>query len=250
MDDTALGSVDRALVLLAMLYGGEILSVKAAAQRLGVAPSTAHRLLSSLRSRGFAIQDRARLYRIGPAFHTTAPDRLSFASLRRVAQPYMASTQTLIGETMHLMTLQNASVYFIDGIECDLPLRVALRTGARMPAYCSAGGKAMLASMNAPQVEELHEKGLTPWPTRKITTLKALERQLSHTRERGYGLNIEETEAGVCGIGVAITVADRAPIAAITFAVPSVRFKEHSERHYFDALLSCAAAIAARIKNG
>ena len=47
-------SVDRALVLLTALRDGEVLSVTDAAARLGVAPSTAHRLLTSLVHRDFA----------------------------------------------------------------------------------------------------------------------------------------------------------------------------------------------------
>ena len=60
-------SVDRALVLLTALRDGEVLSVTDAAARLGVAPSTAHRLLTSLVHRDFAFQDRDRRYRRGPA---------------------------------------------------------------------------------------------------------------------------------------------------------------------------------------
>lgn len=53
-------SVDRALQLLMMLQAGEILSVKLAAERLSIAPPTAHRLLRALKNRNFATQDPGR----------------------------------------------------------------------------------------------------------------------------------------------------------------------------------------------
>ena len=63
-----LESVDAALRLLQMLGRDGQLRVTDAADELGVAASTAHRLLSTLRYRGFAVQAGDRTYRPGPAF--------------------------------------------------------------------------------------------------------------------------------------------------------------------------------------
>lgn len=62
----ALDSVDNALRLLQMLRDVGALRLKDAAEELGTAPSTAHRLLAMLVYRGFAVQDEKRRYHRGP----------------------------------------------------------------------------------------------------------------------------------------------------------------------------------------
>ena len=61
-------SVDYALQLLLILKRDGVLRVSEAAAELGVARSTAHRLISMLRFRGFVEQARDRTYRAGSAF--------------------------------------------------------------------------------------------------------------------------------------------------------------------------------------
>jgi IclR family transcriptional regulator, acetate operon repressor len=52
------GSVDKALRLLELVGERQVLRVSEAAELLGVARSTAHRLLNALGRRGFVAQDR------------------------------------------------------------------------------------------------------------------------------------------------------------------------------------------------
>ncbi len=62
-----LESVDNVLRLLQMLRDVGGLRLKDAAEELGIAPSTAHRLLAMLVYRGFAVQDERRMYHPGSA---------------------------------------------------------------------------------------------------------------------------------------------------------------------------------------
>ena len=65
-----LTSVDNALWLLQLVAERQALRVSEAADLLGVARSTAHRLLSALRRRDFLMQDKPNgAYRPGPALH-------------------------------------------------------------------------------------------------------------------------------------------------------------------------------------
>ena len=69
-DGGRLTSVDNALWLLQLAAERQALRVSEAADLLGVARSTAHRLLSALRRRDFLMQDRPNgAYRPGPALH-------------------------------------------------------------------------------------------------------------------------------------------------------------------------------------
>ncbi len=244
-----LGSVDRALRLIMMLQAGETVSVTEAAARLGVAPSTAHRLLGALSYRGFAIQDTARRYCIGPALAAHAAT-VTTATLRSAANPALAALRQAFKETAHLMILRGTLIQFVDGVEADRALRVGLRIGGTMPAYCSAGGKAMLAALSTPEVEAMHGAGLPEWPTAKIRGLTTLKRQLAEIRQTGYGVQIEETEAGVCGVGAAILDLTGRPVAGLTLALPVGRFDRRSVPAMGRLLAQVAAETADRLYGG
>ncbi len=240
-------SVDRALQVITMLQSGERIGVSQVADRLGVAPSTAHRILNALCHRSFAVQDSDRGYRAGPALgQSQAP--VSRAVFSRASRPALAALSELLNETAHLLVLQGAFVRFIDGVESEQPLRVAMRLGAHMPAHCSAGGKALLAELAPPDVDRLYRGGMPRWATAKVGSVPELKRQLLATRRRGYGLNVEETEPGVCGLGVCVRDIEGRPVGAITVAVPSTRFKDR--RRFADAVrdaaLTAGNGLAAR----
>jgi len=84
-----INSVDYALQLARLLQQEGQLSVSQAAERLGVARSTAHRLLAMLVYRDFAEQGKDRLYRPGPALYPAGPDPESAQVLDRVARPHL-----------------------------------------------------------------------------------------------------------------------------------------------------------------
>jgi IclR family acetate operon transcriptional repressor len=219
-------SVDRALLLLGLLNRQRTVSVSQAATELGVAVSTAHRLLSTLRHRGFAVQDAERLYSAGPELIGAAQPVSSLPRLVRALHPHLEELFAEVGETVHVVVPAGTFVRFVDGIEGEQPLRVGLRTGGRMPAHCASGGKATLADLDWPEVLALYPQGLPPWPRAKIRDLPALRRYLEGVRERGYAVNVEEGEAGVCAIGVSVRGPERVPVAGISVAVPSVRFDD------------------------
>ena len=242
-DAAPLQSVDRALQLTLLLRGGRQLSVQEAAGVLGTAPSTAHRLLNALTRRGFAAQDRERRYVAGPVF---VPEvmQLNAGLLRRLAYPVLQNLHERLGETVQVMVLKRANILFVDGIEdVGRSLRVGMRIGDEMPAYCSAGGKALLAEMGNADVERLYRGGLTPWPTARFTTVSALKRHLTTVRRLGYGSSVEETERGVHGLGVSVRTPSGRTVAALTTAVPSVRFRRQDVHGYVESLTTARADL-------
>lgn len=240
-------SVDRALRLALVLRAGDALSVANAAQLLDVAPSTAHRLLNALVHRGFAVQGRDRLYAAGPVF-VGHPAEVSHETFRQLALPVLQELGARIHETVQVMVLSGNSVRFLDGVEAtDRNLRIGARRNDLMPAYCSAGGKAILAQLPNPDLEALYRGGLTPWPTARFTTLTALKRNLATVRKVGYGTSVEETEQGVRGLGVAVKGPEGQTVGALTAAVPSVRFRAEETAPIVAALHEAADDLGARL---
>src|SRR3954447_25847145 len=96
-------SVDNALRLLQLIGERQALRVAEAAELLGVARSTAHRLLTALRRRGFVTQDRPNgAYRPGPALYEIGLAAVSRIDIRRVARPVLEQLREETQETVSL----------------------------------------------------------------------------------------------------------------------------------------------------
>ncbi len=218
-------SVDNALKLLLQFKERASLGVSEAGEHLGVAPSTAHRLLTMLQYRGFAIQDEeSRIYRAGPALIEIGLKTVRDMSLLRQARPAIERLSELLDETVHLLVLEGADVRFVDGTESSRALRVTSRTGLLLPAHCTAGGKALLAGLDPQALRELYPlptlPGLTP---RSVRRREDLERELIGVRKRGYATNQGESEDDVTAVGVAVRDHRGRQRAAIAVALPSAR---------------------------
>ncbi|MBD9731625.1 IclR family transcriptional regulator [Streptomyces sp. H28] len=232
-------AVDRALVLLSLLAERGRLSVTEAGRELGVVPSTAHRLLATLCHRGFAVQGEDRVYQPGPQW-LAGPRQVPPLTDRM--RPHLRSLHAATNETVHLLARVGTEVSFLDGIEGARSLRVGLRTGVRMPAYRTSGGKAMLADLEPSAVDALHRGGLPSPPDASLTDLAALRRELDHVRRDGFGRNEDESEPGVTALGVSLGFVDGHHVA-LAVALPSVR--AHSDRRgalVDELLLTCRQA--------
>ncbi|MBA2701234.1 MAG: IclR family transcriptional regulator [Candidatus Limnocylindrales bacterium] len=218
-------SVDNALKLLLQFKERESLGVSEAGEHLGVAPSTAHRLLSMLQYRGFAIQDDdSKAYRPGPALIEIGLKTIREMSLLRQARPAIERLSERLDETVHLLVREGADVRFVDGAESSRALRVTSRTGILLPAHCTAGGKALLAELSPGTLRELYPaRALSGLTARSVRSRDDLERELATVRARGFATNAGESEDDVTAIGVAVRDHRGRQRAAIAVALPSVR---------------------------
>ena len=230
----AITSVDHALRLAQLLQREGQLTVSEAAERLGVARSTAHRLLAMLVYRDFAEQGPDRSYRAGPVLHRSGPMPEQTVLLRDVALPHLQVLVAKVNETANLMVRVGRQTRFISTVECDQALRVGDRTGRVLPAHLASGGKAMLAALDARQLGDLYQG--------EDADLPGLRKELSLIRQRGFALNEQSTEAGVSAIGVALPGPGEPP-AALSLAIPAARFPHDQLLTWVSALTSTAADI-------
>ena len=230
----AITSVDHALRLAQLLQREGQLTVSEAAERLGVARSTAHRLLAMLVYRDFAEQGTDRRYRAGPVLHRGGPVPEQAALLRDVALPHLQVLVAKVNETANLMVRVGRRTRFITTVECDQTLRVGDRTGRVLPAHLASGGKAILAALDDRQLSELYHG--------EDADLPQLRKELSLVRQHGFALNEQSTEAGVSAIGVALPGPGEPP-AALSLAIPSARFHHEQLLAWVSALTGAAADI-------
>ncbi|MFC4466054.1 IclR family transcriptional regulator [Streptomyces xiangluensis] len=233
-----IASVDHALHLATLLQQEGPMRVSDAAERLGVSPSTAHRLLAMLVYRDFAEQRPDRRYQAGEVLRPTVTTQAPVTLLREVALPHMQELADAKEESVNLIVLAGTEARFLATAESQSPqiLRVGTRAGRSLPAHLTSGGKAILAAL----------------PTEDLTAfcdgdtevdLPRLRRELARVRKRGFALNNQETETGLTAIGVRVRAPAHGLIAAVAIAIPTARFRRDRLPHWVSALATTASAI-------
>ena len=238
-------SVDHALQLATILQVEGALTVTAAAQRLGVARSTAHRLLTTLVYRDFAVQAEDRSYSAGPVLALGIHTQSRADSVRALAMPHLAALVDRTGESANLTVLAGDRVRFVGSVESQQPLRVGNREGTVFPAHLTSGGKAMLAELADETVRELHSPERWGERTEPRPDPAQLLRELESVRRSGVAMNAGATEDGVTAIGVAVHLAPGPAQAAVSVSLPTLRFSERILPSLVGAVQAAARDIEA-----
>ena len=209
---------------------------------LGLARSNAHRTLQTLVECGWAEQDaptsayRAslRLFELGALVEASA-------ELKTRLHPVLATLAAATGETIHLAVLDGADVVYLDKFDSPLPVAAYSRVGGRVPAYCVATGKALMAALELDAAALRVRLGpLVAHTPHTHTDHAALLADLVRIRARGVAENREEWRLGVCGLGAPVFDARGAPVAAVGMSVPSIRFGRAQARALGESLVACA----------
>ncbi|HTX62899.1 MAG TPA: IclR family transcriptional regulator [Acidimicrobiales bacterium] len=242
-------SVDHALRLLAAFQDHPSLAVRESAELLGVAPSTAHRLLTTMQASGFVVQDPAsRRYSAGPALVAVALASLQRIDVGRVARPHLAALAAETRETVSLAVPEGATIRFIDSVEGPDVVRVRSRTGLSVPAHTSAAGKALLAGLGREELLRLYPTTRLQRRTpRSIGSRASLLQELEDVRRLGYATSLEESSAGLASVAVGIGDVRGRVIAALAVLVPAERLDSRRTGRIVHAALGRAKRIEAEL---
>jgi len=193
-------------VLKAFDSSDRVMSLSQIARASGLPKSTVHRLIGRLLELGALEQHRSG-YRIGLALfqigvHTPAN------GLRDRALPYLAALHRWSGLTVHFGVLRGLDVVYLEKLgPPNSPCRISA-VGGRLPANCSALGKAMLAWEDRSYLEESLPAPLPRMTTRSITVRSTLIGQLREIKAAGIARETGEIQLGLSCIAAPIVVRD------------------------------------------
>lgn len=240
-------SVDHAARILLLLERDRDLRVTAVAEELGLAPSTVHRLLTTLQYRGLLTQDRVtKSYRAGPKLVELGIRSTDSFDLRAAAEPHLRELAGALGETVNLMVLQGTSIRFVAGFESNRQVRTKVLTGTLLPAYATSGGKVLLAELSPTALRALYPRGLKKL-TPRTKTFTALLDELPLVLMRGYAVNRGESERSLAAVAVPLKDRVGTTIAAVAMSAPSERITPQRTREIVIALRECSARIRAEL---
>lgn len=227
-------SVERTFELLELMAdaGGEVaLTQLAEASRLPL--PTIHRIMRTLVNGGYVRQQPSRRYALGPRLIRLG--ETAGRSLGAWARPYLAGLTDAVGETSSMAVLDGDQAVYVAQVPSSHSMRMFTEVGARVAAYGTAVGRAMLAELRSPTVDQLL--------ARSGVRSEEWHAELAAIRARGYAE--DEPEVGVRCIAVAVPGAPAR--AAISISGPEARMARITLGDVVPLMRRIAADLAAEL---
>jgi IclR family transcriptional regulator, acetate operon repressor len=231
-------SVERALLLLELMAdaGGEV-ALTQLAESSALPLPTIHRIIRTLTNAGYVRQQPSRRYALGPRLIRLGETagRMSGAW----ARPYLADVTAAVGETSSMAVLDGDHMVYVAQVPSSHSMRTFTEVGRRVAAYGSTIGRAALAGLSTPTVDQTLSRAGPRW---NPDTLLA---DLAAVRARGYAEDDGTEEVGVRCLAVPI-VGGPAP-AAISISGPVPRMSRITVDDVVPLLRATAARLAAEL---
>ena len=204
------------------------LTLSELSQTVGLAPSTAHRLLKTLEHEEFVQQDpELAIWRIGVKAFRIGSAFLAARDVVGAARPALHELTRATGETANLAVEEDGYAVFLAQTESQEMMRMIVRLGSRAPLHASGVGKALLAWMPAARIERiLQRRGLSRLTPRTLDNPASLHADLAASRRQGFAVDREEHAVGLHCAAATIHDETGAPIAAISVSGPKARIPE------------------------
>jgi IclR family KDG regulon transcriptional repressor len=217
-------TVDHALDVLEALQGGGLLGVSEVARRLHLPKTVIHRLLSTLEDRRYIRQDApSRKYALTLKLWQVGASAMRRADLPTLARDVLGRVVSETGETSYVSILDGLDVVWVAKVEGYEPLRVYVEVGGRVPAYCTASGKALLAYASDDVRAELAAVHLSKLTRRTITGVRELARELQTIRAAQVSFNRGERRDDIGAVAAPVFDGTGRVIAALGISGPLTR---------------------------
>lgn len=203
---------------------------------LGVPKSSLYALLRTLVKHGWVRTDASgTLYGIGIRALLAGTSYLDTDPYVRLVQPYLDQVRAQLNETVHFGRLDGSDIVYLATKESGHGLRPYSRVGRRLPAYCTALGKSLLALRGDGALEGNLPDQLEPVTPHTLVERPALLSDLEAVRRRGYALDLQENTVGVQCFGFALRYSSP-PTDAISCSVPLARLTLEHEAQIVEAM--------------
>ena len=245
-----LSSVSNSLAVLEYLIESGEAGVSEIARHVGVSVGTSHRLVGTLVVTGWAEQNPVnRRYRPSQKVVRLVHTMRKTISARDIAHEHLKRLVRDVHETGNIAVLSDRRVLYVDKAVSDQPFGIEARIGSRLPAYCTALGKVLVAGMDEAAFEtylalltELRgerQKPLPPSPTSFRATIVRV-------RKQGYAIDSGEYLPDVYCVAAPIRGNEGQTVAAMSISAPRSRF-ESTQESLIENLTTTAEALSVRL---
>ncbi|TXH81943.1 MAG: IclR family transcriptional regulator [Rhizobium sp.] len=220
--------LDRSLKLLELVAEADGAVLTDLADQSGMAPSTVHRLLTSLAQHGMVSHDgETGAWTIGVKAFEIGTAYLRFRKLGTISRPFLKQLMEESGETANIAIEDDGDVVFISQAESHAPMRAFFRPGRRGPIHASGIGKAIISTWPDSRIEAvLGGRPLQHFTGRTCDTMSLLLGDIARIRSRGWSIDDEEHTLGMRCVAAPIFDEYGEAVAGISISGPAVRLPD------------------------
>ncbi len=193
------------------------------AAETGINRAAARRFLLTLVHEGYAVAD-GKLFDLTPQVLELGFSVLSSMGVWDLSRPFLERLAEEIEESVSAAVLDGSDVVYVCGAQYHRVISVGVTLGNRLPAYCTATGRVLLAER---PVEEwdvmIAGLQLEPRTRRTVTSKTRFREILEEVREHGWALVDQELEAGLVSIAIPLRKRSGEVFGAINVGCPTVR---------------------------
>jgi len=236
-------------ILETLLQHNSPMSMTEISEKLGLYPSTIHRILDTLKHWGYVEQgSNNQKYQLGLKLLELGMAKLHQIDLVKEAHPFLKELVNKCNETVHLGVLEEEEVLYLAKEESSQIIRMCSYVGKRAPLHSTALGKVLLADLSEEERRKiLEQKGLPRITEKTITNKEGLEKELNRIKKQGFALDRRENEKDVCCIAAPIKNYQGKVIAAVSISSPVYRVDINKQNHLKETLIKITKKISKRL---
>jgi IclR family pca regulon transcriptional regulator len=191
-------SLERGLAILECFTPEHpVLGIADIADGLGMSRSTTHRYVTTLVALGYLEQGAKRKYQLGLRVTDLGMSALNATGLREHAHADLVELSHRAGYATSLAVLEGGEIVYVDRVQGFRRRQGAAGPnpgpGSRLPAYCTALGKVLLAYLPDQERRELlSEAELTRRGPNTITSRSNLREELAQIVDEGFAVEDQE----------------------------------------------------------
>jgi IclR family transcriptional regulator, pca regulon regulatory protein len=244
-DPDFMTSLARGLHVIRAFAGfGCRLTIADVSRATGLTRAVVRRCLYTLRELGYAGTD-GRLYFLQPRVLDLGFAYLHSAPVPVAAQPILDEVSKTLGEASSVGVLDSGTVLFVGRAATNHIVSISLGVGSRLPAYCTALGRILLATLAPEQLDsQLANVEFVQHTRHTVTSRQRLDEILACVRNDGFAVNDQELEIGLRSIAVPIRNVAGTTIAAMNVSTQASRM---TRRELLDRCLPVLRAAAERL---
>ncbi|QIH99824.1 helix-turn-helix domain-containing protein [Rhodococcoides fascians A21d2] len=247
-DPDYIESVSKAFqVIEAFSATNPTLTISEAAALTGLTRPTVRRLLLTLCRLGFASQPDGKKFALTPQMMRLGYAYLSSTPVWDHALPYLRDLADSVRESVSLAVFDSPDIVYVARVPAARSMTITLTVGARLPAYPTSLGRALLAGLTTTELDTyLDRTELVRLTSTTITDPDALRSELARVRDQGYAIIDGEREEGVRSAAVPIKDRQGRTIMALNVSANSARMSVETLRDdVVPQLLRTAETISA-----
>jgi IclR family transcriptional regulator, pca regulon regulatory protein len=214
------------------------------AARAVVSRAVARRLLLTLEYLGYVAR-RGRQFSLTPRVLELGFSYLSSLTVAMLAQPFMEEVSRQIDESCSLAVLDAHDIVYVQRVAVRKVMTITLGIGARLPAFCTSMGRALLAGLDDESLERWL-RSLRPLPQTRFTLSDRADVRaaVERVRAQGYAYVEQELQEGLCSLAVPVRDERGQTIAALNAGMPfRVGARAHALKKVLPALRAGARDI-------